>query len=224
MKNIFEKYFYLYYVGFIINICYCSNNFSIFNLGLDINSELEIMHFKSKNDICQDWIPSLFSPILLIPEGIDINYELEIKERFLMNILPLSLDEKLYVWLYNYKFLNIYNAILGQIRFSDFLTNCYLGLSYKDSNGLNESYIFLNNLKENSHINKKIFSFSKWSIIDNSIKSTLYFGDIHENFNKANKDGIIASCKLNNSYPFWGCSFDSLGIKGNFVSLKKANN
>ena len=225
MKYIFKKYIYLYLVCFITNLRYCSNKYTIFNMTMNINSELEIMHLKSENDICQDWIPSLISSILLIPFGIDFDHKLAIEERFIMNIPPLSLDEELNVWLYNYEFLNKYDIILGQVRFSPFLTNCYLGLSHKDSNGLNKSYIFLNKLKENCHIDKKIFSFDKWIITANSIKSNLYLGDFHQNFIKPDeKKGIIASCEVYDDYPFWGCSFDSLGFKNNCISLKNYNN
>ena len=224
MKYIFKKYIYLYLVCFITNLRYCSNNYTIFNMTMNINSELEIMHLKSENDICQDWIPSLFSSILLIPYGIDIDHKFPIEERIIKDIPSLSLDEELNVILYNYKFLNKYNAILGQVIFSRFFTNCYLGLSYKDSNELNESYIFLNKLKEDSHIDKKIFSFDKWTLMRNSIKSNLYLGDFHKNFIKPDKKGIIASCEVYGDYPFWGCSFDSLGFKNNFISLKNVDN
>ena len=100
-----------------------------------------------------------------------------------------------------------------------------LGLSYKNSTGLNESSVFLNILKENSYINNKIYSFDKWIIINNSRRSSLYLGEIHQNFIKPDeKNGIIGSCEVNNDYPFWGCSFDSLGFNGSFVSLKNDQN
>ena len=52
-------------------------------------------------------------------------------------------------------------------------------------------------------------------------------GDIHPNFiknGKNEKDGILGSCKINNDFPFWGCSFKSLSINDIIAPLINKNN
>ena len=165
MKYILINNIYLYLISFFINIKFCLNNYLVFYLQANL-SDIEIMHFKNnfEYDICKEWVPSLFSPIFLVHSDIEID-NLKLYGRIDINFPPISINEKLRIYIYNYTFFNEYEAILGQERFRDFLAKCYLGLSFNYSYGLNESLIFLNKLKENNQIAKKVFSFDKWNII-----------------------------------------------------------
>ena len=230
MKCILKKNICLYLISFLINIKFCLNIYLKFSLQSNL-SDIEIMHFKSDYyyDICQEWIPSLFSPIFLVYRDIRID-DFEAYGRIEINFPPLSINEKFIIYLYSYIFLEQYEAFLGQEIFSKFLNNkCYLGLSFNYSYGLNESLVFLNKLKENKEIDKKVFSFDKWYINNalQTINTILYLGDIHEDFTNnegKEKNGIIGSCKINDDFPFWGCSFKSLSINDNIVPLINKNN
>ena len=124
-------------------------------------------------------------------------------------------SEETRVRFYSYIFLNKYqNVALGKERLTEYINNCYFGLSLgsKNSYDLNEEYYLLNQLSNSTQINQKVFSFDKWNINQNSILTNFYFGDIHENF-KSNK-GNIGSCE-NLEYPYWGCSFKEIIINNN---------
>ena len=106
-------------------------------------------------------------------------------------------SEETRVRFYSYIFLNKYqNVALGKERLTEYINNCYFGLSLgsKNSYDLNEEYYLLNQLSNSTQINQKVFSFDKWNINQNSILTNFYFGDIHENF-KSNKE-ILALVKI----------------------------
>ena len=78
------------------------------------------------DDYCQNWIPSLFSPILLIPSHFIVTNFVGIVRNFAIKI-PIF-DEDFKIKLYNITFLKYY-VTLGKPVFSEIVTNCYLGLS-----------------------------------------------------------------------------------------------
>ena len=93
-----------------------------------------------------------------------------------------------------------------------------LSLGIGNFSNLYENETLLYRIKNNNEIDKKIFSFDKWTLNRNSISTKLYFGDIHDNFNS--KDGIIGICNINNEELLWGCSFKEMIINNKIVSLK----
>ena len=162
MKYISKNQIYLIIITFLINLRLCLNEYLALLLQANIKEEFEIIHFKNDfdKDICQELIPSLFSPILLAHHEIEIDKP-RIYEPIEINLPPISIED-FRIDIYNYSFLNKYHVLLGQERFSSFLTYCYLALSFNFTDRLNESSSFLNKLKENNQITKKVFSFDKW--------------------------------------------------------------
>ena len=106
------------------------------------------------------------------------------KVRDLAFKIPIFKD-KFTISLYNITFLKNY-VTLGKPILIEFVTNCYLGLSPRiyNNSGFEEEDNLLIKLYKNGKIDRKIFSFSKWTLYPNSIRSNLYLGDIHENFLK----------------------------------------
>ena len=203
---------YLFLICSLINLPFSFQDYSTYTIEINKKqSNLGVMTIKY-DDICQEWIPSLFVPILLIPnlkyEGLQI-----ISTGMIFPILDNSREISIY--LFYYRFLNKYqDAPLGEERFTILLDSCYFGLSLGANSTyyLNESYYLLNKLYDSKQIKEKVFSFDKWNINQNSILTNFYFGDIHENF-KSNK-GNIGSCE-NLEYPYWGCSFKEIIINNN---------
>ena len=216
-----KVFIYYFLISIAINISFCLKSYSkytvIFNRRQD---DLEIMQIKINDDICPILTPSLFSPILLLPADIYSSDFIRIDGYSYSLILP-NFEYELRINLYSYPFLNKYNNfVIGKERFfSELIKNCYFGLSYgNDINEIDQNYFLLNQLYLISEINKKIFSFDKWEINENSIITNFYFGDVHENFKSNN--GIIATCK-NDGYPYWGCSFHEMIFNNNYsISLE----
>ena len=192
------------------------------------HSELGIFHkkYELNNVSCPELIPSLFNPIFIInTQGYESS---EIKT--ISKIVPVfSLNKNLTLVLFNYTFLDNleeYNLVLGEERFSDLLKKCYFGLASKNTYyNLDQSEILLNRMFDEKKITKKIFSFDKWKISNQSnlISTTLYIGEEHNNFKlkSDNKKGIIGNCLVNESYDYWGCSFNAMSINNITKDLKK---
>ena len=110
-----------------------------------------------------------------------------------------------------------YSLFLGRPQYYEF-SHCYFGLSPNNLNP-DDSKEKINNLyllKNNSLIKDKIFSFNKWNIINESIRTNLYLGDTHEIFRSNNQ--IIGNCKSNDS--FWGCEFNEIFFNNISLPLK----
>ena len=203
---------YLLLIIFIINIALGLQQYSTYTIEIHKNqSNLEIMSLNF-DDYCKEWIPSLLIPFLLVNNKVPTESYSYQAANIILPFLWNSYVHEISIRFFNYTFLNKYqNVLLGKERFSDYLNNCYFGLSLGPNYTyyLNESNYLLNQLYNSKQINKKIFSFGKWNINQNSILTNFYFGDIHENF-KSNK-GNIGSC-TNSEYPYWGCSFKEIII------------
>jgi hypothetical protein len=172
---------------------------------------------------CKYWIPSLFSPTLLVYSEFNSTGKENLKREF--EIYPPFLSRiALNVNLFKIdNLLNNYNLILSKIRYDKTVKECYFGLS-KNGNysGLIESEINLNMLKNADKIKQQIFSFDKWDIKNNDLITTnLYLGDVHENF--VSHNGIIGNCSVDDEDFFWGCSFKKMNFNNNIIELNKEN-
>ena len=174
---------------------------------------------------CQNWIPALFNPIMLIHYGVSMS-ELTHFDSFDMISPVFQTDGKpIDIRLYKYFFFDKYDDIIfGKNLYNkEIIKQCYFGLSKGLGNyqKIDESQINLNMLKNKEFLEEKIFSFDKWIINEsnNTINSFLYLGDIHENF--LSKNGIIGTCKVEEKDSYWGCSFKEMNFNNNIISLKK---
>ena len=225
MRNISFSTKNLYLILMLLTINFKLSDSIILDMEIKINEDyLNSFNIKS-NDTCHGWTPSLLSPILLT----DPNKEFENNDDELIiinNIKPYfkrikRTQNSFSAVIYDFKIFNNFNAILGKST-SEIIDKCYIGLSSGNCNyeELRNNFLLLDRLKSNGEIKNKIFSFDKWNIIGNLIKSYLYFGYSHEHFKSNKENGIIASCKTNNSEPFWGCYFDKISFNGNEEYLK----
>lgn len=200
-----------------INLSLSETNYSSYPMEIAIDGE-DLKPFI----IHEKWIPSLLSPILLVSPYEDI-YEGKLETLPISNIRSYFKrlnSDAFTVVLFNFTFLNDFKAVLGKAA-NDIISESYIGLSSGNCfyNGLEKKYFLLDYLKNNHEITNRIFSFDKWKLKENLLTSTLYFGDSHDNFAKNEENGIIGSCKTNNSDPFWGCYFNTMSFKGNEIPL-----
>ena len=188
---------------------------------ININlSEDKLDYFFIKIDdfnICEKWVPSLINPLLLLSYNKNTEGMKGVSsEQYPLNI-PAIYQSPFEINLYFYTELNL---ILAKPRFFED-ERCFLGLSsnYGDYNDILSDYkILLDLLKNNSKIDKKIFSFKKWIINENSINTGLYLGDEHEYFSKP-IDGIIGSCEHNVNDLYWGCFFKGMLFNNEYTEL-----
>lgn len=185
------------------------------------DKELDYFNINKKNfTICEQWIPSLFNPIFLLPYDIDTKKYEKITNINFNLICPVISEENLQINLLNY---SDYNITFAKIRFDEgIVKNCYFGLNFAfgDYNSiLNYSKNILSQLKDINKIKKKIFSFKKWKINKDSINTSLYIGDSHDNFIVKNENATIGSCKLNTTYPYWGCFFKGMSFRNSYTDL-----
>ena len=184
-------------------------------------SEDKLDYFFIKIDdlnICEKWVPSLINPVLFLTyykTAIDMR---EVNSnQYTLNIPAIS-EGDFDINLYFYTPLDL---ILARPRFLED-ERCFFGLSskYGDYNDIINDYkILLDLLKNNSKIDKKIFSFKKWIINENSINTGLYLGDEHPNFTTKPIDGIIGSCGLNSTDLYWGCFFKGMLFNNEYTEL-----
>lgn len=212
---------------FIINIQLSIEQYKTFNLKISLDtSELDpffIIGYEQDKK-CKEWVPSLINPTLFIANSYnesDMEY-LEDYDFYLS--YPFFLEEdKLYVQLFLYKLFNSYELFLLRPQFSPLIQKCYFGLSCGSSGyaNINETHLNLNILGNTTDFPKKIFSFSNWTLNEDKdeLKSFLYFGDRHQNFDS--KDGVIGTCDANSNDPFWGCKFTNISFKNKEKSLLK---
>ena len=210
------------FVLFIINLLFTKQEMIDYKMEISIGQQfLDYFHIDS-NDICNQWIPSLISPLLLVFPKIDIE-DKYIERIKITNPFEIPEDISLEIQMYPYKFLaKKYDVFLGKLRASEDSGFCYFGLLPKPgiNKNLNESYILLNYLRKSNQINNTIFSFDKWFISSNSITTNFYFGESHSHF-IPNDDGIIGYCYSNKLGLYWGCSFDHMEYNGISTNLTK---
>ena len=230
----------IYYLLFfsILNILESEEKYQFFNITISKNEdELGKLYINNSqlfkdingNDIdnknCIYWIPSLFNPILFSHKELNIdNYE-EYKDGSIIPIKApiISLDQEIPMNFFIYPLFNEYKLILGKEQLSSIVDDCYFGLSLgfeNNNNYFSNDETNLNKLMNNNKFDKKIVSFDKWSITDSFIKTTLYLGDLHNNFIPNNK-GIIGECKVILNESFWGCEFKEISFNGKKTQLIK---
>lgn len=204
----------IFLFSFFKNFSFSIQDYYPYRIELNI-SDPNSCYLNIKNEVsdgyCEEWIPSLISPLLLLKQGISTQDRcLKLIENFNINTLFVSEELELKC----YRCTNVmkkYNTITAIENFDKNLKFCYFGLSatlgdYYEV--LNESLINLNMLKNNDEIKEKVFSFNKWETDKDPIITYLYLGDYHENF--ILKNGTIGSCKANMSDLYWGCSFKKM--------------
>ena len=220
------KHFLLFAILFMTSLLLSKQKYYPYDMQISTTNEfLEIFNIKF-DGICQEWIPSLFSPVLMVDKN-KINELIGkswIEENIDIKIPIFSFDESIVSYIFYYDFLpEKFNVTLAVPKSSSTIEKCYFGLSSNlgYSSQLKEEYIILNKLKDSNKINK-IFSFDKWTLSNNkqSLKTTLYFGDTHDNFKSNRKNGIIGTCKTNKLDYFWGCQFNQMSYNGKATDLK----
>ena len=222
---------------------YCSNNkmcfiFFLLLIFIPFTSQNYVFNAESKfleNDLeplninytinnCSLVIPFLFSPIILAYNDYDFengNFRDlgEIKFE-----TPLNSFGEINEICYKERDLDLYFSIHHQNIFEK---SCYFGLSMLLLNTSTGNRIFteINNfivLKDKKEINETIFSFNKWEILNNLIKSELHLGYSHPDF--SSKDGIIGTCINAEENSTWSCIFNNITFQNKTISLKKEDN
>jgi len=220
MVNItnFIKYYILLYI--IINIFIQQQNCYEFNVRAEKKeSDLGKLNINNSKE-CQNLIPSLFYPILILHQNYDkgekVSTGIQVKIPFLVDPIVGTL----------YKMID--EDFLNNFRLY-YITNtyefCYFGLSMNYQNetiGLDENQMILSSLMDNKKIQKKIFSFDKFILNNDSIDTILYLGEIHKDF--SSNDGIIGTIKSNEEDNFWGFSFNEMSFNNKNLSLIKEDN
>ena len=211
-----KHYFSFFLFLFIINLEYIKNN-KTYEIKIPIReSELEILNINNKDNIdyCSKWVPSLFTPILLITDPIKDNEETISPMQVDSKIM--SMDSTLNLMLYNISYVGNQNKVVAGFEIlGGTLKNCYFGLSSRAGNysTLNESFIFLNRLYNQKIIDEKIFSFDKWDLKNNkTINTNLFLGYSHQDFTLKSEKGKIGECKVPDDYETWGCQFKNISF------------
>jgi len=220
MVNIskFIKYYILLYIT--ISILIQKQNCYVFNVQAEkTESNLEFLNISNSID-CKYLIPSLFYPILILPQN--YNKGTKIRNDITVN-LPFSIKkiEGTLMQMNDEDFLNSFR--LYYITYVE--EGCYFGLSMNyqnQTNGVDENQVILSSLKDNNKITQKVFSFDKFILNPYTIDTTFYLGEVHKDF--TSNDGIIGTCKSNEEDDFWGFSFNKMIFNNNNLSLIKEDN
>lgn len=211
------KYFIL--LDIIINNFIQAQNYKEYPIKAEKKeNSLDHLNIVYSDQYCKKIIPSLFSPILVLSQTYTGGVRKKENINYKIPIFTYNFSGALY-YLEDSTFLNNFNAYFIKFNSDE---KCYFGLSMsypKDTTGLEQNEVLLSILEENKQINKKIFSFDKFFLNDNSIDTKLYIGDIHNHF--SSNDGIIGTCKINEEDIFWGCSFNEMIINNITIPLKR---
>ena len=208
------KYIHIFFFFLLIKIFLATPDYEIFDVTIilnDTNLEGLFIGDKSEEKICPKWIPSLFFPLLYTSKNVDTKDAILIIEYSKKKLFyPVFFSNKT-ITFNTYQDINFLNnkfqsKIMKEIYQQ--VSNCYFGLSHgvNTFESLKEEDVTLNYLKEKNFINKKIFSFDIWNLIN--FKTTFYIGDSHENFNS--NTGIIGTCESYSKDSPWGCSFKKM--------------
>ena len=172
------------------------------------------------SDSCSKWIPSLFSPILIINEEVKTeNYSLTSFKTNIQNpysIMHNNKPLKMDIYIHD---ISIFNKIY--IAKSNVLwpENCLFGLDYSEIKANEKNLNAIQNLIP-GQIDKFIFSFEKWDINkQNFIYSKFYIGDSHENFLNN-----VGTCNIQNGTGYYGCIFNDFVFLNETYSLMNENN
>jgi len=221
-----EKHLNFFLIFFIIELFFPSKEFE-FEVSIDMK-ELKsgggFLIADARKKVCGTWRPSLFLPILYVPEPTDINEGALIPQTKLNIKSPFFNDNKEFVvqMFKNISFLsdNLKGILLRPLSANVY--NCYFGISPRANiTGLEEGNVLLNELKDNNFIGKKIFSFQQWDIISNPVKTKFYLGDSHNDFNS--NTGIIGTCESDTNDSLWGCSFKEMIFNNINIPLTNEN-
>ena len=205
-----KRNFYFYLIFFIIKT---TQEFQ-FEVSINMN-ELKsgggFLIADNRNKVCGTWLPSLFMPVLYVPEGTQINEgNVDPKENIYLKSPFFNDNKEFEVEMFNdISFLT--NDLIGILMRPMYakVYNCYFGISPRANiTGLEEEISLLNVLKKNGLILEKIFSFKEWDINSNPVKTTFYLGDSHNDFNS--NTGIIGTCENYPNNNLWGCSFKEM--------------
>ena len=205
---------------FIFNMIILVSNKNYTELDLKLKLSLEDndlpLYFETF-DACGYWVPSLFSPISLINDKIDVgNYTYKLVSVKIQN--PASIKHKnreLEMLVYTGNISNYEKVYLAKST-ETWPTNCQFALGYSDifPNDIGKNYNSIKNLISENKIEKFIFSFGIWKETDNEINSKLYIGESHENFLEKN----VGTCNNTNG-SYWGCNFDEFTFMNETIPL-----
>jgi len=208
-----KKHFNFFLIIFIIKIFLSIQEFE-FEVSIDMK-ELELgggfIISDTRKKVCKSWLPSLFMPLLYVPESSVINegtvipgQKIKLKSPFFND--NIEFEAQIFK---NVSFLadNLYGILMRPIFANVY--NCHFGISPSANIiGLEEGNSLLNDLKNYNLIQKKIFSFQEWDIISNPVKTKFYLGDSHNVFNS--DTGIIGTCEIYPNDSLWGCAFKEM--------------
>lgn len=207
----------------LIFIPFTSQNYVFIAESKFLENDLEPLNINYTINNCSLVIPSLFSPIILAYNDYDFengHFRDLAKIKF---ETPLSSFNEIVEMCYKEKDLDLYYSIHNQNIFEK---SCYFGLSMLLLNASGkEIYTEINNfivLKDKKEINETIFSFNKWEILNNLIKTELHLGYSHPDF--SSKDGIIGTCINAEENSSWSCVFNNITFQNKTISLKKEDN
>jgi hypothetical protein len=213
----------------LLNILFTEEAYKKYIISIKIEDTLGKLYINStninQNDVkitalCEQWIPSIFSPTLLVDSMRDTSEMTSIDKNGCTACTPIiSTTSQFKLIFYSYELFEKGNLLLAKETFSEYVKDCYLGLSSGCGNYtiLYDNETNLNILQKNNQIDKKIFSFNKWILKDSSIDIDFYLGDEHENF--ISNDGIIGKCYTNQSEPFWSSSFKEMSFNNSRTQL-----
>ena len=216
-----KKYLYLFLFISIIDIAFGKilHEFDISSSFNKTNKDLEPLSFISSDQICPTYIPSLFSPISLVKYG---EYSKVFPQDYYITIDNPVIEESRYeVYIGNLTDNNIKTYFGIKQTMTD--EKCYFGLSskfpeieakYKDTT--------LDYLKNTNQIDEKKFSLDKWDLNweENIIRSKLYLGYNHKDFDSQNKK-YIGTCENIKEDTYWGCYFDQMIFNNVKIPLNK---
>ena len=171
-------------------------------------------------DSCSKWVPALFSPILIINNG--INSENYTRTSFQIKVQnPDSIKENknamnMEVFSYNISIFNEINIAKSNSKWPSF---CRLGLDYSEVLSGKKDLNAIKNLIP-KQLDKNIFSFGKWDLNNKDfIYSKFYIGDSHENFLED-----VGTCNIQNETGYYGCIFNDFVFSNETYSLINENN
>ena len=224
-----KKNFNLIIICIISNIFFSQQAYEAYEITINPNSDSEEFYINDSldNSPCKHWIPSLFTPFLLVPKENKIDESLKIFNVNLDIKIPFIDDNELtsFEFYQNIPFLkDKFHGILMRPLIIH-INKCYLGISagINDYADFNEKNTTLNILKENKLIDEKVFSFDIWKISSEykEAKSKLFLGESINIFNS--NDRIEATCQSYKDDLHWGCSFKEMILDDINFELKNEN-
>ena len=223
------NYIHYFIICFLLNILFTEEAYNKYIISIKIEDTLGKLYINSSSinqienestSLCEQWVPSLLLPILLVDSQRETSQLEETgKEICMVFNEAISITENFKVIFYFYELFGKYRLFLSKETFTKFVYDCYFGLSSGLGNysSLYDNETNLNYLEENRQIEHKIFSFNKWILKDNSFDIEFYFGDEHENF--ISNNGIIGKCNANKSENFWSTSFKEMSFNNTSTKL-----